>query len=139
MRERSSTRGAAAGGPGGSHASERRALVVEPHARARAALGRWLEEEGYAVEAVAHYGEARTVLARLQPHLLVVELRLSAYNGLHLAWHARRSDAAVRVIVTSSVRDPALESNAARLGAVWLPKPLTRRALRDALSLPQPG
>ena len=49
------------------------------------------------------------------PHLLVADLKLGAYNGLHLALRAAASE--IPAIVMA---DPSFESEVEQVGAVWM-------------------
>ena len=65
-----------------------RALLVAPTVELARNLSRWLTDEGYRVALVASFAEGKASLCS-DPDLLVAEVRLGEYNGLHLASHAR--------------------------------------------------
>ena len=83
-----------------------------------------LSECGYLVAAVASFREARTLLDSAAPDLLVVDVRLDAFNGLHLAIRTRLDHPDVPVIVTHSGPDRVAEADARRHGAAFIPAPL---------------
>jgi FixJ family two-component response regulator len=68
------------------------------------------------------------------PDLLITELRLGAFNGLHLVVLARSSQPAMATIVLTGVPDPVLETEAKRLGAVYLVNPVKPAELLTVVS-----
>jgi hypothetical protein len=88
-------------------------FVVEPHFARLLALRRAFEP--YAVtEGCGHFAGARERLLTNPPDLLVTNLRLHAYNGLHLV-HLLKPP--TRAIVYMDPPDPSLLSEAQRVGA----------------------
>jgi len=83
-----------------------------------------LSEEGYLVSAVGSFERAKTLLNSITPDLLVVDVRLHAFNGLHLAARSRLDRPALQVIVTHATEDPVLDREAARQGARFVVNPL---------------
>ena len=61
------------------------------------------------------------MLAESQPDLLITDVRLDAYNGLHLVAMAPRP---IPAIVVTGFADPSIEADARRLGADYLVKPI---------------
>ena len=78
-------------------------LVVEPDTVFRDRLVGWLREAGFCVQDVDSFAAARRVIAQGVPQLIVTELRLGSYNGLHLALVARRISPATRTLVLAPV------------------------------------
>ena len=93
-----------------------RVLVVAPTSPLAANLVEWLTEAGYEVILVTSFlaGKARLELA---PSVLISEVRLGDYNGLHLALRAKAGD--IPSIVVGNP-DPVLEREAERLGVGYL-------------------
>jgi hypothetical protein len=88
-------------------------LVVEPHFGRLLALRRAFDP--YATtEGCAHFAGARERLLTNPPDRLITNLRLHAYNGLHLV-HLLK--APTRAIVYMDPEDPILLSEAQRAGA----------------------
>jgi DNA-binding response OmpR family regulator len=83
-----------------------------------------LSECGYLVAPAASFLEARRLLTSTTPDLLVVGMRLGAYNGLHLAIRTRLDHPDVPVILTHSGPDPIAEAEARRHGAAFIPTAL---------------
>jgi two-component system response regulator AtoC len=107
-------------------------LVVEPDAGIRALLVSWLRDSRYTAEGAASFEAARRVLSRRPPDLLITDVRLGAFNGLHLVITTRASRPALRAIVITAVDDAALRAEAMEADAGYLVKPVTREALLDA-------
>lgn len=106
-----------------------RVLVVAPTSPLAANLVEWLTEAGYEVILVTSFlaGKARLELA---PSVLISEVRLGDYNGLHLALRAKAGD--IPSIVVGHP-DPVLEREAERLGVGYLTNELSRSSLLSAL------
>ena len=83
-----------------------------------------LRDEGYDVVEAASFDDARSLLSSRQPGLLITELKLGLYNGLHLAWLRRNQYPTGPSIVINESPDPVLEMEAARLGCLYLLKPI---------------
>jgi len=104
-------------------------LVVEPDTALRDRFVGWLREAGFHVLDVDTFAAARRVLDRRVPQLIVTELRLGSYNGLHLALVARRISPGTRTLVLAAGRDGMLMEEARRCGAEYVMKPLERGPL----------
>jgi two-component system response regulator RegA len=98
-------------------------LLVEPSPADRAFFERALKAAGFRVTVTETFHDAREPLDAQPPQLLVTELRLGAYNGLHLVMRgkARRPD--MKAIVTTEWSDHVLQAEAEGLGATFMPKP----------------
>ena len=70
---------------------------------------------------------------RLSPLLLVTDIRLAEYNGLHVVLRGKSVKPDLAAIVTSSVADPVLQSEAEHLGATFVLKPVSAEELRAAI------
>ncbi len=70
--------------------------------------------------------------------LVIADVRLGAFNGLHIVARCRAERREMAAIVTDKSRDAVLEQDALRLGAAYLVKPIEpahlRRIAADALS-----
>ena len=66
--------------------------------------------------------EAMRALATTSPNLLITEIRLDSYNGLHLIAMAPKP---IPAIVITGFADRAVEADARRLGAEYLAKPVS--------------
>ena len=90
----------------------------------------WLTEAGFLVSVVSTFAAAKAQM-RDDPSLLISEVRLGAYNGLHLGIYAKARG--IPTIVVGD-RDADLEREAEGLGVVYLPRELTRSAVLSATS-----
>jgi len=119
------------------------ALVVEPNQADRMFTASTLTAARFNVTAVDNFSDAKSLLVAHPPMLLVTEIRLEAYNGLHLVLRGLSKRPHMMVVVTSAFMDPVLRLEAERLGATFVPKPvaaseLVAAAYRTALGQPNP-
>jgi CheY-like chemotaxis protein len=71
------------------------------------------------VQVATTFPQAKTILRQEQPDVLVTELRLNEFNGIHLAlWSRVRLPQLRSVIIGNS--DPSLEADARALGLAYL-------------------
>lgn len=103
----------------------RRILVVDDHAPLLDAMSRSFREAGELVWVRSSFEDARLLLKQQSFDVVITDVRLGAFNGLHLAVLARDLDRHVQLIVFSGFDDPVLRQNAEELGAVYLIKPVT--------------
>jgi DNA-binding NtrC family response regulator len=91
-------------------------LVVAPTARIAATVFAWLTDAGFTPVLTSSFAAAKQQLDD-HPSLLVSEVRLGEYNGLHLALRAQvRGVPAVLI----GEADPVLQREAVQLGASYL-------------------
>lgn len=105
-----------------------RVLVANGNPDVRQAFTELLTLAGYHTIAVATFEEARHVLDQAPPSLLIADLRLGAFNGLHLVLRGRADSPDMAAIVTIDQQDQALKSEARRLGAQCVIIPVTSKA-----------
>jgi DNA-binding NtrC family response regulator len=109
-----------------------RVLVVEPDVRRRLTLQRALSAVAD-VTACGDFQTARHHIIAMPPDLLITNLRLQAYNGLHLMALAGPP---TRAIVSMDPPDPALARTARAAGAmVETPQRLAKTAVTRIGSL----
>jgi DNA-binding NtrC family response regulator len=115
-------------------ANQRMVLVVyaDPQDRLGAAL--LLEAAGYRVLSANNFDEAKHMLATEAPDMLVTDLRLGPYNGLHLVLRSRTDHPDMATLVTSRVADPVLEAEALRQSAGFLLLPVSDDEFLDAVA-----
>ena len=68
------------------------------------------------------------------PDLLITDLRLGPYNGLHLVLWGRTEHPEMATLVTSRIADPVLEAEARRQRAQFLLRPIADHQLLDAIT-----
>ena len=90
-----------------------RVLIVDDDAGTREGLAELLESAGYETIAADGFEFARWVLRTDPPDLLITDIRLGEYNGLHLIITGQ---AAVLAIVISGFTDPVLRSESRGVG-----------------------
>ena len=107
-----------------------RALVILVNADRRALrhTEALLSDAGHLVAPMWSFVEAKKVLDSVIPDLLVADIRLEAYNGLHLAIRSRHEHPDVPVIVTHAHGDPVIEAQAEQYGAQFVAAPLENPA-----------
>ena len=91
-------------------------LVVTQTPALASDLRAWLSAHGYWITATDTYGAAKFHL-EMQPTVVITELKLGEYNGLHLAVRASSNHIPVLVI---GDRDRFFEHEAEHLGATYL-------------------
>jgi CheY-like chemotaxis protein len=111
-----------------------RVLVVDRDLDTLSSADGWLKETGYETTTATTFFEAKAALKSEAFTVLIADVRLDAYNGIHLVLLTRHRNPEIRTIVTHIARDGSLEADARRAGAnVFLSKPLTRLALLGAV------
>ena len=110
------------------------ALVVDDDRQISDLLARWLEGAGYQVSTCLDFEDARRrILDENGPLVLVVDVRLEGYNGIHLAILARQLRPDSRIVVLTGWDDPVLRREARACGAAYLCKPLDAEKLLAAI------
>lgn len=88
-----------------------------------------LKGGGYRVSSAGTFEQATAIIAATPPHVLVTEVRLGAFNGLHLIIRSRAHRADTIAIVHTAYPDPVLEAEARLLDAEYFARPVDRAAL----------
>jgi DNA-binding response OmpR family regulator len=99
-------------------------LLVDADRTALKRTEELLSGEGHLVIAVASFQDAKRHLYTVSPDLLIADVRLDAFNGLHLAARARLDYPNLPVIITHASPDAVLEREAQRQGATFVVNPL---------------
>jgi DNA-binding NtrC family response regulator len=89
-------------------------LVVSPTPSLAHAVASSVRQCGYTALVVRSFAEAKKHL-ELRPHLVITELKLAEYNGLHLALRAQQADAP-SIVVADQTYEHEIEQN----GAIWM-------------------
>ena len=113
-------------------------LVVDINPSHVWALAGQLRECGYRVLEATSFGEARQLWDAEDPQVLVADVRLEQYNGLHLLIRARAVRPDVTAIITSEVPDRVLADETRRLGGTFLVKPVEVGAIVSAIEQHRP-
>jgi two-component system response regulator AlgR len=109
-------------------------LIVDDEAPARARLRRVLEEMDDCVVSgeAANGSEALQLTARLQPDILLLDIRMPGMDGLEAAQHLQSLEQPPAVIFTTAYNDYAVQAFEAH-AVDYLLKPVRRERLVDAL------
>jgi two-component system response regulator RegA len=99
-------------------------LVVDDDPAALEGMVELLKAQGYAVQGVEAFEEARRLLGLGAPDLLIADVRLGAFNGLHLVLRGRMDRPNMAALIMTGFSDQVLEAEARRHGAGYLVKPL---------------
>lgn len=99
-------------------------LIVDDTAATLGALAELLSAAGFDVETAADFEEAKRKVDTVSPDLLIVDIRLGPYNGLHLVVRERLAHPDRPIIMTTGFPDALLEAEARRYGAEFMEKPI---------------
>lgn len=99
----------------------RKILVVDDDRATRVGLVALLQSEGYDVVAADNLKSALKAMAEEAPQLLITDVRLGEFNGLHLAAANRTR---MPVIVITGYPDPVLQETAREFDAEFVLKPV---------------
>lgn len=113
--------------------SQRMVLVVYSDPADRLGTALLLETAGYRVLSAGNFDEAKHLLAIESPDMLITDLRLGPYNGLHLVLRSRTDHPEMAALVTSRVPDAVLQAEAFRQCAGFLLLPASDDELLDAV------
>lgn len=100
-------------------------LIVAENPIFLTTLTSWIEPAGYHVTTQTSYKAARAALAS-KPALLIADLKLGEYNGLHLSMHSRLADIPSIVI---GPPDAVLIRDAGELGSLYVPSPVRQQQI----------
>ena len=109
------------------------ALVVEPGLTAMWFVVSSLTDAGFHVTVAENFPEARGLIDKHPPTVLVTDLRLGEYNGLHLVIRRNAASQATAAVVVSEVEDMVLQGEAERLGATFVILPTSSQELMAAV------
>ena len=104
-------------------------LVVDGNTNGLASLVEPLRKAGYRAVGTASFEAARHLLRTQWYDLLITELRLASYNGLHLVFHSRAVNPAATAIIVAAIADDSSEIEARRLGAHYVARPANLETL----------
>src|SRR5215510_8735586 len=105
-------------------------LVVEDDEATRVGLLVLLAEAGYRTIGAGTLKQATELVAQQNPDLMIADVRLGGDNGLQLIAMATKP---IPAIVTTAFADPILEAEARQLGAEFMVKPLSPKALLELI------
>ena len=113
--------------------ASRHVVVVDDDRSLLQLLDRWLTAAGYSTELYDEFESARVRLAAGAPDILITDVRLGAYNGLHLVVMAKLRNPAITAIVLTGFDDHVLQHDAVSAGASFMLKPVGAERLLEAV------
>jgi DNA-binding NtrC family response regulator len=109
-------------------------MVVSGDNARRSVLLETLNDAGYVASGAATFHEAKELLEKRSPDLVIADERLGPFNGLHVIVVGRVHHPAMKAIVTSQVRDEGLENDARRLNVRCVVQPSAASEWLDSVS-----
>src|SRR5258705_10044458 len=101
-----------------------RILVLDDDESALEGIAELLREMGYVVTPSTTYDEAKQLLAEAAYDLLITDIHLRGFNGLHLIRQTYRDRPEMGLIIISGYDEKMMEVEAGRYGAEFVRKPL---------------
>jgi CheY-like chemotaxis protein len=101
-----------------------RILVLDDDEHALAGIVEMLRDVGYVVTGAATYDAAKRLLALGSYDLLITDVRLRGFNGLHLVRQSHQDSPEMATIIITGYDEPMIEIEAGRYGAEFVRKPL---------------
>jgi CheY-like chemotaxis protein len=108
------------------------AIVVDTDAAALRLSEQIFESAGFVVMGAASFPDAKALLASMSPDIVIADIKLKAFNGLHLAALCAIWRPGTPFIVTHDRYDAVLEADATRLNALFVLKTADREGLTGA-------
>lgn len=99
-------------------------LVLDDDEHALEGMVELVRAAGHDVTAAATYDAAKQLLAVTQFDLLVTDVRLRSFNGLHLVMQSRTDSPDMAVIIITGYDDPLIDLEAHRYHAELVKKPI---------------
>lgn len=109
------------------------ALVVERTLSDALTVASMLTASHFHVTVAETFPKAKARLGAQIPGVLITEVRLAEYNGLHLVLRGKSLAPEMAAVVLSSVNDRVLQADAESLGATFVIKPLVESELTAAV------
>ena len=94
-----------------------------------------LKSQGYEVTSASGFQAAVQALSVHAPDFIVSDLRLGAFNALHLAIRHRHDHPRMQTIVLDCTHDAVIEREAIRQGALYLVEPIDASELLERISV----
>jgi DNA-binding NtrC family response regulator len=122
-------------------AARQKILVVDDATATLGALAELLSNAGFSVVTAENFEQAKRQIDEQAPDLLIVDIRLGPYNGLHLVVRERLAHPERPVIMTTGYPDALLEAEAKKYGAEFMEKPIRSADLIALIRklLPEPA
>jgi DNA-binding response OmpR family regulator len=111
-----------------------RILVIDDDENALSGIVEMLRTADHDVTAAGGYEGAKALLASGTYDLLLTDVRLRSYNGLHLVRNVRTDSPEMGVIIMTGYDDDLMELEARRYRAEFLKKPIQFEELMEVVS-----
>ena len=111
-----------------------RILVIDDDENALSGIVEMLRTADHEVTPAAGYEEGKALLASATFDLLLTDVRLRSYNGLHLVRNVRTDSPEMGVIIMTGYREDLMELEARRYRAEFLKKPIQFEELMEVVS-----
>jgi CheY-like chemotaxis protein len=112
-----------------------RVLILDDDVNAVTGLAELLRSLGHDVTPSSSYEEAKTLLAAGTYDLLVTDVRLRGFNGLHLVMKVRAESPDIAMIIMTGYDDSLMELEARRYSAHFIRKPFQPAAFLELVSV----
>jgi DNA-binding NtrC family response regulator len=109
------------------------AIVVEPTLADIWFAVSGLANSGFHITVAESFLEAKTLIDKQPPAVLITDVRLHEYNGLHLVLRGKAARPDMAAIVVTTVADPVLQAEAERMNATFILKPTTKQEFLAAI------
>lgn len=115
--------------------SYRVVVAVEPEPNVLSQWVKALRGAGYQTTGVCTFEDAKRQITIESPDILIANARLGAHHGLHLVHLARRESPDFQAVIIGDPSDVVLEQEAAHIGALFLPAPVSGAGLLSVVAL----
>jgi len=113
-----------------------RVLVVDDEQDVRLVLGDFLASRGYDVTQAQSGAEALTLLERIQPDVVLLDVSMPGMDGMETLRRIVAAHPSLPVIMVTANVDVEVTSKALEMGAAdYVPKPFDLRYLEQAVSI----
>jgi DNA-binding response OmpR family regulator len=111
-----------------------RILALDDDEHALDGITELLRESGYHVTPASTYESAKQLVGTESFDLLVTDVHLRGYNGLHLVMQCRRDSPDMAVMIMTGYDEPLLELEASRYNAELVRKPIQPSQFLDGIA-----
>ncbi|HEX2454582.1 MAG TPA: response regulator [Vicinamibacterales bacterium] len=101
-----------------------RILALDDDEHALDGITELLRDGGYNVTPVSTYESAKQLVSSESYDLLVTDVHLRGFNGLHLVMQCRRACPEMAVMIMTGYEEPLIELEASRYNAEFMRKPI---------------
>ncbi len=92
-------------------------LVVDDDVMVRNFLERFLSKKSYQVDTAENGNQAIEIIKKERPHLVLLDIKMPAMNGIDVLKEIKKIDPSVGVIMITALQEEEIAQEAMRLGA----------------------